>query len=180
MAAFLLSEKIARKRRLETGVKRPKPWLRYISASAASGRRLALDAMPVRNEDGDDLGIVDGLVVDAGSGRALYVVVDAGWFTVRRFLIPISRIDLDASRRALRAPLSKEQIGRFPGFDVGRFDPLPKSEVSRFGDPLNDVYEPGASHLPTEPHEAVLDSRSLATPHMTRLPKIALEPLITH
>jgi hypothetical protein len=112
--------------------------------------------MRVRNDEGDELGIVDGLVVDSGSGRALYVVVDAGWFTSRHFLIPIAQIDLEPSRSALRAPLTKEQIGRFPGCDVGRFDELTDSDIQRLGNPMSEleVYEPDVPEVPSELYEA--------------------------
>jgi hypothetical protein len=135
-------------------VDHPKAWLRYIDASAVSDQTLALDAMSVRNSDGDELGIVDGLVVDSGSGRALYVVVDAGWFTSRHFLVPINQIDLEPSGAALRASLTKEQISRFPGLDLARFDELTESDIKRLSEPMSDVYEPGVPDPPAEPSEA--------------------------
>ena len=135
---------------------RPKAWLRYIDASAVSDQTLALDAMSVRNSEGDELGIVDGLVVDSGSGRALYVVVDAGWFTSRHFLIPINQVDLEPARGALRASLTKEQISRFPGFDIGRFDELTEDDIKRLSNPMSDVYEPGVPDPPAEPYDAAL------------------------
>jgi hypothetical protein len=149
-AAFLLEDRWAVERRLGAGVDHPKAWLRYIDASAVSDQTLELDAMSVRNSEGDELGIVDGLVVDSGSGRALYVVVDAGWFTSRHFLVPISQIDLEPSRDALRASLTKEQIARFPGFDVGSFDELTENDIKRLSNPMSDVYEPGVPDPPPE------------------------------
>ena len=134
-------------------VDRPKAWLRYIDASAVSDQTLALDTMSVRNTEGDELGIVDGLVVDSGSGRALYVVVDAGWFTSRHFLIPISQIDLQPSGDALRSSLTKEQIARFPGFDLARFDELTEDDIKRLSSPMSEVYEPGVPDPPAEPYD---------------------------
>ena len=134
----------------------PKAWLRYVDAAAVSDQTLVLDAMSVRNSDGDELGIVDGLLVDSGSGRALYVVVDAGWFTSRHFLVPINQIDLEPSGDALRASLTKEQISRFPGLDLGRFDELTESDVKRLSEPMSEVYEPGIPDPPAEPSEATV------------------------
>ena len=98
--------------------------------------------MSVRSDDGDELGIVDGLVVDSGSARALYVVVDAGWFTSRHFLVSISQVDLDPSRDALRVSLTKEQISGFPGFDLNRFDELTEDDIKRLTNPMSEMSEP--------------------------------------
>ena len=133
---------------------RPKAWLRYIDASAVSDKTLALEGMSVRNEEGEELGIVDGLVVDSGSARALYVVVDAGWFTSRHFLIAISQVDMDPSRGALRVALTKEQISRFPGFDLNRFDELTEDDIKRLTNPMSEMYEAGVPDSSAKPYVA--------------------------
>ena len=86
----------------------PKPWLRFIEADKIQDQTLALDGMKVRNEAGDKLGNVDGLIVDRDSGRTYYIVVDApGWFTSKQYLIPIGQTGLDDDRDALHEHLFK-------------------------------------------------------------------------
>ena len=99
------------RQREEDAVDHTKPWLRYVSTSSVSDATLELDDMKVCNETGEDLGTVDGFVVDSESGRPRYVVVDAGgWFTSKQFLVPIGQARLAATRDALRVPLGKDQI----------------------------------------------------------------------
>ena len=88
--------------------------------------------MKVRNDQGEELGTVDGFVVDSGSGRPRYVVVDAGgWFTAKQFLVPIGEVHLEPARDALRVSLAKDQIRRFPGFDLDQFQPLSADDIDR-------------------------------------------------
>jgi hypothetical protein len=109
-----------------------KPWLRYVATSSLNDETLDLDEMKVRNDQGEELGTVDGFVVDSGSGRPRYVVVDAGgWFTAKQFLVPIGEVHLEPPRDALRVSLAKEQIRRFPGFDLDQFQPLSADDIDR-------------------------------------------------
>ena len=109
-----------------------KPWLRYIATSSLNDETLDLDEMKVRNDQGEELGTVDGFVVDSGSGRPRYVVVDAGgWFTAKQFLVPIGEVHLEPARDALRVSLAKDQIRRFPGFDLDQFQPLSAGDIDR-------------------------------------------------
>jgi hypothetical protein len=109
-----------------------KPWLRYVATSSLDDETLDLDDMKVRNDQGEELGTVDGFVVDSVSGRPRYIVVDAGgWFTAKQFLVPIGEVHLEPARDALRVPLAKEQIRRFPGFDLDEFQPLTAEDIDR-------------------------------------------------
>ncbi len=109
-----------------------KPWLRYVATSSLNDETLDLDEMKVRNDQGEELGTVDGFVVDSGSGRPRYVVVDAGgWFTAKQFLVPIGEVHLEPARDALRVSLAKDQIRRFPGFDLDQFQPLSAGDIDR-------------------------------------------------
>ena len=143
----------------------PKPWLRYINASSVSDQTLELDAMNIRNNVGEELGTVDGLVVDSGSGRPRYVVVDAGgWFKSKKFLVPIGQVHLDPARDALLVAITKEQISRFPGFDTDEFDQLTDNDIKRLNDTLEDVFEPGAPDPANEPHTAAWTRESYRVP----------------
>jgi ferritin-like metal-binding protein YciE len=71
----------------------------------------------------EDLGSVDGFVVDRASGRPYYVVVDSGgWFTGNRYLLPINSLNFDRSGRRMRAPLDKDVIKKYPKFDGDAFE----------------------------------------------------------
>lgn len=134
-----------------------KQWLRYIDAWHVRDATLNLPGMTVRNSAQDDLGTVDGLIVDAGSGRPYYIVVKAGgWFTSKHFLVPVGQLHLTPDRDALLVLLSKEQIGRFPGFDRSTFQALSEDEVARLNADMlaacePDTFDRGADSISSRP-----------------------------
>jgi sporulation protein YlmC with PRC-barrel domain len=136
-----------------TPVDHPKPWLKYIEADKIQDRTLALDGMKVRNNSGEKLGTVDGLIVDGDSGRTYYMVVDApGWFSSKQFLLPIGQTHLDEAHDGLIVNLSKDQVQRFPGFDKDEFDKLSETDIKRINDDIGMVLEPTASYETDEPY----------------------------
>lgn len=143
----------------------PKPWLRYIEAEKIQDRTLALDGMKVRNDAGEKLGNVDGLIVDSDSGRTYYIVVDApGWFSSRQFLLPIGQTHLDDDRDALVVNLSKEQVNRFPGFDKDEFDTLSETDIKRINDDIGMVLEPDTTYQADEPYYEAWNRRFFQYP----------------
>src|SRR5207244_2212945 len=100
------------------------PWtgrLRYVAATtgfAGQGR----ERLPIRNEDDENLGTFDGLVVEAGTDKPRYVVVKGGGlFGQRGYLLPIDAVRFDEAPRVLRVNLSKEIAERYPPFDADEF-----------------------------------------------------------
>jgi len=143
----------------------PKPWLRYVDADDIEDQTLDLDNMKVRNAQHDDLGTVDGLIVDEASGRTVYVVVNAGgWFKTKQFLVPIGQLHLDSDRDALVVNLSKETINQFPGFDTDEFDTLSEADIKRINDSISSVFEPGQSYGADEPYSAAWNRPSYRSP----------------
>jgi len=143
----------------------PKPWLRYVDADDIEDQTLDLDNMKVRNAQHDDLGTVDGLIVDEASGRTVYVVVNAGgWFKTKQFLVPIGQLHLDSDRDALVVNLSKETINQFPGFDTDEFDTLSEADIKRINDSISSVFEPGQSYGAEEPYSAAWNRPSYRSP----------------
>ena len=64
--------------------------LRYLDADDLDDSVVDFGGLDVRGTDNAKLGDVDGFLVDPASGRVLYTVVaSGGWFTSRRFLLPI-------------------------------------------------------------------------------------------
>ena len=122
--------------------------------------------MNVRNDAGDTLGEVDGLVVDADSGRTYYIAVDAGgWFKARQFLLPIGEVRMDADRDALVVALSRDQVRRFPGFDKDEFDALTEADIKRINDETCRVFDAGATpYAEDEPVLCGVEPRVLPVP----------------
>ena len=156
----------------------PKPWLRYIEADKIQDRTLALDGMKVRNDAGENLGNVDGLIVDSDSGRTYYIVVDApGWFSSRQFLLPIGQTHLDDHRDALVVNLSKEQVNRFPGFDKDAFDTLSETDIKRINDDIGMVLEPDTTYQADEPYYEAWNRRFFQYPDWWEgMPMVPDEP----
>jgi hypothetical protein len=146
-------------------VEQRKPWLRYVDADDIADETLELDGMKVRNDAGDKLGEVDGLIVDATSGRTYYVVVDAGgWFKTKYFLMPIGQLRLDDDRDALVVNLTKDRINAFPGFDRDHFDRLSDAEIASLNRDTIRVLEPDVPFADAEPFDAAWTRPSYREP----------------
>jgi hypothetical protein len=159
-------------------VDHPKPWLRYIEADKIQDRTLVLDGMKVRNDAGEKLGNVDGLIVDSDSGRTYYLVVDApGWFSSKQFLLPIGQAHLDDDRDALVVNLSKDQVKRFPGFDKDEFETLSEIDIKRINDDIGMVLDPNASYKADEPYYEAWNRRFFQYPDWWEgMPVVPSEP----
>jgi len=117
----------------------PRPWLRYVAADDldTSADEFGLDGMEVRGNDGEHLGKVDGFIVDSGSGRPYYVVVNAGgWFKSKNVLIPIGHIGFEPSENRLMADLTRERVRHFPGFDRDQFEKLSEDDLNQMDEQI--------------------------------------------
>ena len=98
--------------------------LRYLDAKDIDNSLVNFSGLNVRGTDGSKLGDVDGFVVDSGSGRVLYTVVDSGgWFRSHRFLLPIGHATVDREAGALDVDVSRDALKSYPEFDEKRFTP---------------------------------------------------------
>ena len=85
--------------------------LRYLDADDLDDSTVSFDGLDVRGANDEKLGDLDGFIVDSESGRVFYAVVDAGgWFTSRRFLLPVGHATIDDDRRAMRVDVSKVAV----------------------------------------------------------------------
>lgn len=117
--------------------------LRFVEAGELDSRVLDLDDLDVTNRRGDDLGELDGFLVDAASGRPRYVVVDSGgWFHSKRFAVPVSQATYDSELRTLSLDLDRETIGRFPSFDDDRFERWTPESWREYDDGVSRVVTP--------------------------------------
>ena len=109
--------------------------LRYVAAADLSGDHADFDGLDVRNTAGEQLGDVDGFVVDRDSNRPYYVVVDSGgWFSSRHYLVPIGHARFDPDNDSLRIDFDRETIERFPEARIDRFDQMTEEEARRFNE----------------------------------------------
>ena len=157
----------------------PKPWLRYVEAGRVQDRTLALDGMKVRNDVGEKLGTIDGLIVDNDTGRTYYLVVNApGWFSSRQWLLPIGLTHLDDDRRSVVAHLSREHVNHFPGFDKDEFEMLSETDIKRINDEIATVLEPTASYNSDEPYYAAWSREFYEYPDWWQaMPVMPIDPL---
>jgi hypothetical protein len=105
--------------------------LRYVAAKDLDGSGKKLGGIPVQGIDGQKLGEVEGFILDILEGRPRHVVVSAGWFIHKRFLLPIGHVAFIAGDNALVADITKERVGRFPGFDKSEFEKLSSDDLDR-------------------------------------------------
>jgi hypothetical protein len=124
--------------------------LRYLDADDVDDSVVNFDGLDVHGPTGDKLGDVDGFVLDMTSNRVLYVVVDSGgWFTSRRFLVPVGHATIDRQNSALRLDVSKDVLQKYPEFREEQFGEFSDAELRSFesrmataccpDEPLDDV-----------------------------------------
>jgi ferritin-like metal-binding protein YciE len=113
--------------RSEADLQAPPPVgrLQYVPIDVIAQGRKDREPLPVRNEAGEDLGTLDGLVAEGDLGAARYAVVDAGGlFTHRRYLLPLHLVRFDENTRVLRINVDKEVASRYPPFDRDEFQTM--------------------------------------------------------
>ncbi len=126
---------------LPTGDPRVRSRLRYIDVSDL--REFPHRGFRVANESQEDLGVLEGFIVERHSGRPIYYVVDSGgWFVGRRYLVPIGMLRADESACALRTHLTRETIHRYPEFNASAFLSMSDEEAHRYEHRLLSVVAP--------------------------------------
>jgi hypothetical protein len=107
--------------------------LRYLDADDVDDSVVNYDGLNVRGADGDKLGSVDGFIIDAAARRVYYVVVDSGgWFTSRRFLLPVGHATLADDRRSMQVDVTRDTLRRYPEFNEDRFREFSDDELRTF------------------------------------------------
>ena len=83
--------------------------------------------------DQDDLGTIDGFIADGETGRPIYYVVDSGgWFSGRRYVIPVAQLELDIATQTFRTELTRELLRRYPEFSAGAFVAMDDDSAARY------------------------------------------------
>ena len=108
-----------------------RPELKYVDARELNGTAARVDGVPVIGSDGETLGKVEGFIIDVRQRRPRHVVVSAGWFIHKHFLVPIGQVRLNAEDTELRADVVKSRVEGSPGFDKAAFERLAGEDASR-------------------------------------------------
>jgi ferritin-like metal-binding protein YciE len=95
--------------------------LRYLAAGEIADRRLPAKGVEVRNQIGEDLGRLDGFLVDPRR-RPRYIVVDPRGLFTRRYIVPVEHVRFDEQALAFRVDLDKDVADRYPTFDADAFE----------------------------------------------------------
>ena len=106
---------------------------RVLSAGTIVGDR-------VKNVAGDDLGIIDELMIDTRSGRVAYAVLSFGGFLGignKLFAIPWNALRMNPMDRTFVLDAGREQLENAPGFDK---DNWPDMADERWGAGIHAYY----------------------------------------
>ena len=106
-----------------------RPELKYVDAKELNGMAARLDGASVVSSAGEKLGVVEGFILDVQRGQPRHVVVAAGWFIHKHFLLPIGHVKLDADQPAVIADVSKARIEGTPGFNKTEFEGLTDAQL---------------------------------------------------
>lgn len=122
--------------------------LRYVGAQDFDLQAHEYADHQIENTAGDQLGKVNGLLIDT-RGRPHYLVVDAGGlFHLHRYVVPIGRVTLNRLARTLRIDLDKDKLKRYPEFHPDLFMAMTPDEAHRYEwhvlDALDGSQLPGA------------------------------------
>jgi ferritin-like metal-binding protein YciE len=99
----------------------------------------------IRNRAGDDLGQIDGFIIDA-SGRPYYLVIDTGGlFVGRRYVVPIGRADMRRGEGLLTIDLDKDALKRYPAFHREEFVAMDENEARRYEWRVLEAIDPDAA-----------------------------------
>ena len=108
-----------------------RPELKYVAAGELKGTAGKLDGVPVIGSDGEKLGTVDGFIIDVRADQPRHVVVSAGWFIHKHFLVPIGHIQTSPDDSEITADVAKSDIEDSPGFDKDEFQKLTAKDADR-------------------------------------------------
>jgi ferritin-like metal-binding protein YciE len=117
--------------------------LRFVGANQLDYRRLSAGPLQVRNDSEEKLGVFDGLIFDASSGRPRYIVVDAGGVFEHRYLLPVGFVRFDDRARLLRVDLDRDVATRYPAFDPDEFTTLDDDALRGYEGQLLDFFKRG-------------------------------------
>ncbi|MEH6411339.1 MULTISPECIES: PRC-barrel domain-containing protein [unclassified Hyphomonas] len=78
----------------------------------------------VHNAQGEDLGKIEDLMVDTGSGQIEYAVLSFGGFLGmgdKYFAVPFNRLSVDRENKHMVLNVEKDRLKNAPGFDKDKW-----------------------------------------------------------
>jgi ferritin-like metal-binding protein YciE len=118
--------------------------LRYVDIDDLPAADRYRDAN-IRNRAGEELGEIDGFVLD-DTGRPYYLVVDSGGlFVGRRYLVPVGRAEFRNAERLFTIDLDKPTLKRYPEFHAESFVAMTDDEARRYEWRVLEAIDPEAA-----------------------------------
>jgi PRC-barrel domain protein len=97
------------------------PRLCYLQAAQIRGPVETFDHLGLKGRDNEDLGRLDGIIIDAVARRMQYFVVEEGFLRRRRYLLPLYPTELDAHENVLRVDVDKSELSECARFNPASF-----------------------------------------------------------
>ena len=114
----------------------PRPNLRYVDAKDLDDTATRLRGLRVDSVGNEQLGKLEGFIIDVATGRPYHVVVGSGgWLKHKHFLLPIGHISLSTANDRLIADVAKDRVERFPGFDKDEFKTMSEADLKKVDEP---------------------------------------------
>ena len=90
------------------------PELSYLDASKVTSPAGVLSELDVLSTQGQRLGSIEGVVIDAAARRVCYLSVrSSGWFGGRRYLVPADQLgQIEGERKVLRLRVDLRERSR--------------------------------------------------------------------
>jgi len=115
----------------------PRPNLRYVDAKALDDKAMKLRGLKVASNRSEELGKVEGFIIDVNTGRPYHVVVGTGGlFRHKHFLLPIGHVSLASDNSRLTSDITKDRVERIPGFDKDEFKTLSEADLKSLEAPI--------------------------------------------
>lgn len=123
--------------------------LRFVNVDDLPASEFPYGGLKVRNAAGDDLGSLDGFIVQSANGRPVYYVVDSGgWFIGRRYLVPVGKGRLDTATRVILIDLDRERLQRYPEFNTNAFMTMSPEQTRAYERRVMAAINPDAGREP--------------------------------
>ena len=133
----------------------PRPNLRYVDAKDLDDTATRLRGLRVDSIGNEQLGKLEGFIIDGNTGRPYHVVVGSGgWLKHKHFLLPIGHVSLSSTSDRLIADIAKDRVERFPGFDKDEFKTMSEADLKRVDEPTIAVCCPDVSAVEVAGWEA--------------------------
>jgi hypothetical protein len=122
----------------EESMDHPRPNLRYVDAKDLDDTAMKLRGLGVESIKNENLGKVEGFIIDVTTGRPYHVVVGSGgWFRHKHFLLPIGHVALSPAADKIVADVPKDRVQGFPGFDKDEFKKMSEEDLGKLEAPTS-------------------------------------------